>query len=436
MWSVSSLRRRHLSGRSRDVAQNRCLVAHHPGRRDQRLAGCGARSDRRRDAGPPLSTVSTSPDVGGPAVSLLPPLPITSEEVRPHIEYLASAEMQGRSGRAAARAAAYIQGQFEAAGLQPLFPDGGYLQLLPGSERDDGEADIVGQNVGGWIPGSDPELRDEYVIISAHYDHLGVREGETYFGADDNASGVSMLLETAREFAALEQKPRRSLVFVAFDLEERLLWGSRWFAAHPPWELERVKLFITADMIGRSLGDLPLPTVFVLGSEHAPLLKEVLNEVAVPEGLEVARLGIDLIGTRSDYGPFRDRRVPFLFFSTGEHPDYHTPFDRPARIDYPKVARISSLILGVATDVANRQTPPEWTDTVSFDLTEARSVHRITELMLSPEAQSDAQLNSIQRFFVTQVHHRTGNVIRLGRITPPERQWLVRSVQLLMLSVF
>ncbi len=333
-------------------------------------------------------------------------------------------------------AANYIREQFHSMGLRPLFPGDSFLQPLPGAEGEDRRTTIIGQNVGGWIPGSDPVLRDEFVIISAHYDHLGVRDGELYPGADDNASGVSMLLETAREVAALKNKPRRTVVFVAFDLEERLLWGSRWFAAHPPWELEQVKLFITADMIGRSLGDLPLPTVFVLGSEHAPLLQEVLDDVQVPAGLEVARLGIDLIGTRSDYGPFRDRQVPFLFFSTGEHPDYHTPQDDSSRIDAAKVARISSLILSVALNVADRDDPPEWTDEIEFNLTEAESVHRITELMLATDPDKDVKLNSVQRFFVTQVHNRTGNVLRLGRITPPERVWLIRSVQLLMLSVF
>ena len=114
---------------------------------------------------------------------------------------------------------------------------------------------------------------------------------------------------------------------------------------HPPWPLEQIKLFITADMIGRSLGDLPLPTVFVMGSEHARGLKDALMQTRLPPGLELSPLGADLVGTRSDYGPFRDRKIPFLFFSTGEHPDYHTPQDVPEKVDFTKAAAISSVIL-------------------------------------------------------------------------------------------
>jgi Zn-dependent M28 family amino/carboxypeptidase len=260
--------------------------------------------------------------------------------------------------------------------------------------------------------------------------------GKHHPGADDNASGVSMMLETAREIAEMPIKPRRSVVFVGFDLEERLLWGSRWFAAHPPWDLQQVKLFITADMIGRSLGDLPLPTVFVLGAERAPALKIILDEVECPDNLEILRLGADLIGTRSDYGPFRDRQVPFLFFSTGEHGDYHTPRDTPDRVDCEKVSRVSTLILRVALWVANEDVTPEWTDVVSPDLDEARAVHRITELVLDADTRGDHQLNGFQRLFVGQVHAKTGNAIRLGRLSTPERVWLTRAAQLLLLSVF
>lgn len=366
------------------------------------------------------------------------PLPITAEEVRPHIEYLASPELRGRRDEDARRTAQYIAKTFRAAGLRPLFEEE-YLQPILGRSRQTSAGaapSVIGSNVGGWIEGSDPELRNEIVMITAHFDHLGMTGGELHPGADDNASGVSMMLETAREVAAMPIKPRRSIVFVGFDLEERLLWGSRWFASHPPWDLQQVKLFVTADMIGRSLGDLPLPTVFVLGAERAPQLKLLLDEVDCPERLEMLQLGADLIGTRSDYGPFRDRQVPFLFFSTGEHGDYHTPRDTPDRIDCEKVARVSTLILRIALRVANADAPPTWTDEVQPDLDEARTVHRIAELVLAADTQGEHQLNGFQRLFVGQVHAKTGNAIRLGRLTSAERVWLTRAAQLLLLSVF
>ena len=370
--------------------------------------------------------------------------PIRAADVRPHVEYLASPELQGRSGAGARLAAKYIVSHFRKWGLKPLFkPDGrsktagSYYQPIPGrpiTKNGHRVRPLIGRNVGAWIPGRDPALRDDMVIVSAHYDHLGVRNGRIYRGADDNASGVSMLLEVARQIAKARVKPRRSIVFIGFDLEEHLLWGSRWFAAHPPWPLKRVKLFITADMIGRSLGNLPLPAVFVLGSEHAPQLKRVLDHVGTPRGLDVARLGTDLIGTRSDYGPFRDRKIPYLFFSTGEHPDYHTPDDVPERVDYKKVARVSGLVLRVCRRVADAQTTPRWTDALTADLDEARALNRIATLLLA--AQGQHKLTAVQRIVVTTARDQTRQIIDRGKMSPGERSWLIGFSQFMLLSVF
>ena len=374
--------------------------------------------------------------------------PISAGKVRRHIEFLASRELKGRSGREARFAADYIKDHFAKLRLKPLFPGGNYFQEIPGtthgnrksSDQKNGSRKsserkiVIGRNVGAWIPGRDPHLRDELIIVSAHYDHLGIRDGQIYRGADDNASGVSMMLEVARQLADAKVKPRRSMVFIGFDLEEQLLWGSRWFAAHPPWPLKRVKLFLTADMIGRSLGGLPLPAVFVLGSEHAPMLKSVLDHVGTPNGLEVARLGIDLIGTRSDYAPFRSRKVPFLFISTGEHPDYHTPQDLPERIDYEKAARVSGLVLKICQEVADADQTPEWTDDLKMDLDEPKAINRITTLLLKIE--DDQKFNDLQRFIVSQAQTKTRQIIERGQMTPDERKWLVRMSQLMLLSVF
>ena len=361
---------------------------------------------------------------------------IIEADVRPHIEYLASPELRGRSGYGSILAAKYIRNHFERCGLKPLFEGDSYFQPIPGPDREELRDSFIGRNIGGVIPGSDPNLRNEYVIISAHYDHLGERGDKIYAGADDNASGVSMLLEVAKQMAGSAVAPRRSVVFVAFDLEEHMLWGSRWFAAHTPWPIEQVKLFITADMIGRSLGNLPLPTVFVMGSEHAPQVKAALDRAGQPKGLEVARLGIDLIGPipRSDYGPFRELKVPFLFFSTGEHPDYHTPRDTPERIEYNKVAGVSSLVLKLSTDIANTNEAPVWTDEVTPDLEEVRSLHRITTLLLQDN--DEHPLNNLQRFIISGAQSKTNQIIERGDVTSVERTYLISIAQVLMLSVF
>ncbi len=371
---------------------------------------------------------------------------IRADEMRPHVEFLAGPKLEGRASAAKAAARDYIIERLRAARLQPLFaetaPDSGektglkptYLQAIPGAPNEDRTVPILGRNIGAWLPGSDPNLAHEFIIVSAHYDHLGVRDGQVYAGADDNASGVAMMLEVARQFASAAKRPRRSIAFVAFDLEERLLWGSRWFAAHLPWPQEHIKLFVTADMIGRSLGDLPLSTVFVLGSEHATELKTALDSVGSPKGLEVCRLGTDLIGTRSDYGPFRDREVPYLFFSTGEHPDYHTPRDTPDKLDYEKAARVASLIHQLTHHVSDADQPPVWKEAMQGDLDEPRALHRITTLLL--EAEERRPLTTTQRFMVTNVRNRTQQILKADKMTPDDRTWLIRMSQLLLLSVF
>lgn len=371
---------------------------------------------------------------------------ISAAQMQKHVEFLASKQMAGRSGDSKALARKYIIEQWMKSGLRPLFAtetlesdDSGtrtqdFEQPIPGSAVDNEMPETVGHNLAAWLPGSDPVIASEIVILSAHYDHLGVREGHIYPGADDNASSVAMLIEAARQLASEKTSPRRSIVFIAFDLEERLLWGSRWFAAHPPWPLERVKLFVTADMIGRSLGDLPLPAVFVMGSERAPELGKVLDSVNIPRGLEVFRLGADIVGTRSDYGPFRDRQIPFLFFSTGEHPDYHTPNDTPDKINYEKASQIASLILDVSRQVANTNQPPDWNPIEIRSLEEPKVLYRITNLLL--EADQKKPLTSTQRFLVTNVKNRCQKILTANSMTSEDRAWLVRMSQLLLVSVF
>jgi Zn-dependent M28 family amino/carboxypeptidase len=358
---------------------------------------------------------------------------ITPEAVRPHVMHLASEEFNGRSGEDAVAASNYIRDHFRKLGLKPLFEDG-YFQNIPGPKQPDGSPTLYGRNVGAWLPGSDETLQNEFVIVSAHYDHLGSRGGKVFRGADDNASGTSMLLEVARLYASLRERPKRSLVFIGFDLEEHLLWGSRWFVAHPPWPIERVKLFTTADMIGRSLGNLNLKTAFVMGAEHGAGLSSVLDEVGEPETLRIARIGIDLVGTRSDYGPFRDQKIPFLFFSSGEHPDYHTPNDLPERIDYEQVADVSGLVYEVTRHVANSQQVPTWTDDIQPRMEEVTSMNRICKSLLAQEATKP--LTDIQRFIVKQAETTTNNIMARGVVTVAERKALIHTAQILLLSVF
>ena len=141
-------------------------------------------------------------------------------------------------------------------------------------------------------------------------------------------------------------------------------------------------------MLGRSMANLMDEYVFVLGSETSPRLRKLLEEVKPPDGLKVGRIGADLIGTRSDYGPFRDRRVPFLFFSTGQHPDYHRTTDLPERLDYAKLARISRWIHDLTRQLADTDQPPAWSDKgLVLDLDEVRTMLTlVTRVLERPKA--------------------------------------------------
>jgi len=358
---------------------------------------------------------------------------ITAQAIREHIEYLADPAREGRRNAGKVAAREYICAAFESAGLTPLF-DGQWMQEVPARTGILSEEGQIGQNLGAFVPGTDPDLRREWIIINAHYDHLGTLHGKVFPGADDNASGVSMLLEVARQ---ISRKPlKRSVAFVAFDFEESLLWGSRWFIGHTPMHLDQIKLCLTADMIGRSLGGLGIPSVFVLGAEHSAILRETLAEISPPEGLEIAQLGTDMIGTRSDYGPFRDQEIPFLFFSTGQHPEYHTPRDTVDLIDFEKTARISQLILKIVEHLGNNSASLEWEPAAYQKLEEARAIYRVTDQLLQSEESGDASLSATQRFLVSQIRSKAQYMLKMQHVSDEERKWMGRSAQVLLLSVF
>ncbi len=349
---------------------------------------------------------------------------------------LASPEFLGRRGPGAARAARYIADAFEHSGLSPAYGDS-FLQPIP-SKLDEGttpDGSYLGRNVVAVLPGADPKLKGEWVLLSAHYDHLGKKGDHIFPGADDNASGVAMLLEVARYFALREARPRRTVVFAAFDLEETGLLGSTHFATHPPFPIRSLKAMLTADMLGRSMANVMDEYVFVLGSEYSRQLRRLLEEVAPEDGLKVGRLDAELIGTRSDYGPFRDRRVPFLFFSTGQHPDYHRTTDLPDRIDYAKLKRISVWIARLVDHLAQDDAAPGWDERdAGTDLDEIRTVLVLVRRVLEhPEI---FPLTNAKRDLVDGVKQRLAKILASGEVTADDRTWLMWSARMLLVTVF
>jgi hypothetical protein len=356
-------------------------------------------------------------------------------ELKAHVYRLASPEFLGRRGPGAARTSRHLADAFARLGLAPAFGKS-YFQDIP-SLLNEGtaKAGLVGRNVAAVLSGADPKLKDEWVVLSAHYDHLGRRGDVLFPGADDNASGVAMLLEVAEAFALAKDRPRRTLVFAAFDKEEFGLLGSTHFAAHPPLPFRGLKAFLTADMLGRSMANVMDEYVFVLGSEHSLRLRRLVEEVRPPKGLEIGRLGADLIGTRSDYGPFRDRKVPFLFFSTGQHPDYHKSTDLPERVDYEKLRRNSVYIRDLTLRLVNDDQSPTWDDKgLPPDLEEMRTVTVLVRRVLCrPDLYP---LTEKKRELVCGVEKRLETILDRGRVLEDDRTWLMWSARLLLATVF
>ncbi len=220
-------------------------------------------------------------------------------------------------------------------------------------------------NVLAKLPGSDPELRDEYIILSAHFDHVGVGQpmnGDSiYNGADDNASGTAALLEVARALRSLPEAPRRTVVFAHVSAEERGLLGSEWFVDNPTIPIENAVANINADMVG---SDTHADSVFIIGKEYSTL-GELVDDVnsGRPELNLTASEDIwpeERLFFRSDQFHFMRKEIPSLFFFTGLHDCYHQPCDTPDFVDPDKAARIARLIAHSVVEIANRDERPEW----------------------------------------------------------------------------
>lgn len=362
------------------------------------------------------------------------PVPVPVACVRRHIETLASDEFAGRSGASALMAAEYVADQFEKLKLQPVFVEKSFLQVIPGPVDEAGNSTTAGWNVTArWTPAG-AQFPNEYLIVAAHHDHLGSRKSGIYYGADDNASGVAMVVEVAKSLIRSDIKLDRSVLFVSFDLEEHLLFGSRWWTAHPPVPLEDIKFVIVADMLGRSLGNLPIDSVFLCGAEHGSGVRKTVSEIPFADTVQPVLLSDDFVGLRSDYGPFRDRKIPFLFASTGQSRDYHTMHDTADKIDFEQVAAISTGLARLIVAIGNQQKAPEWIESPEIDPSEVKAILEICRQI--DEHAVEWELTAIQKFFVDQTRSRAERILSQKTITPEDQRWLTRTTQMLLFTVF
>jgi hypothetical protein len=220
-------------------------------------------------------------------------------------------------------------------------------------------------NVVGILEGSDPLLRTEYLVYSAHIDHIGITAGQPDSinnGADDNASGAAGLLELVDAFSHAGVRPRRSILFLAPSAEEDGLLGSAHFTEHPTVPLDRMVANINMDLIGRNWRD----SVIAVGLEQSSLAQTLQQVVQAHPELAMTpipdRWPEERIFYRSDHFNFARKGVPILFFTSGTHPDYHRPSDEPDRIDGEKEARLVRLIFYLGAAVANADSRPRWTE--------------------------------------------------------------------------
>ncbi|MGH9970652.1 MAG: M20/M25/M40 family metallo-hydrolase [Pyrinomonadaceae bacterium] len=269
--------------------------------------------------------------------------------------------------------------------------------------------EVAASNVIGILEGSDPNLKNEAIVIGAHYDHLGRggpgslarREGEVHHGADDNASGTAGLLELARIFSAQRPKPRRTIVFIAFSGEEEGLLGSSYYVNNPVVPITSTVAMINMDMIGRMKGN----KLIIGGVGTAQEWRQIINDANAAEKLTVTATGepaaqasatkktddhsrppipivisangrtivtvapakpFDLTLNEDGYGPsdhssFNARKVPVLFMWTGTHEDYHKPSDTADKINYEDEVRVLDIVSRIVRDLDRSDKRPAYT---------------------------------------------------------------------------
>ena len=294
---------------------------------------------------------------------------ITEALIRRHVNVIADDSMLGRNtpSRGLEMTAAYVAAQFKRLGFTPGGDGDSYIQRysLGKSGSQNGRAGAMPEtapNSVGILPGTDPVLRDEYIVVSAHMDHVGTNSTSAtdsiWNGADDDASGTAGVLALAE---ALAQAPtKRSIIFLTVSGEEHGLWGSAWFASNPPVPIRKIVANFNLDMLGRNWKD----SIVVVGMEHSDLGQTLMKVAAMHPELGITPMRDpwpqeNFFG-RSDHYNFARRGVPAIFFFNGVHEDYHQPSDSPEKIDAEKEARVVRLIFHVMNAVANAPAKPQW----------------------------------------------------------------------------
>ncbi len=277
---------------------------------------------------------------------------ITTNELHHHVSVLADDMLEGRETgtRGGREAAKYILKSIESTGLKPSGPGDRFTQPFSGRS----------QNLLAVLEGTDPELRNEVIVVGAHYDHVGYGSrrnsyGPTGFihnGADDNASGVAALLEVIDAISRSGHQPKRSILFAFWDGEEKGLLGSKHWLRNPTVPLDSVKLTINIDMVGR----LTDGRIELMGARTAPGLRQMMSTSSLSEGTWVDFTWN--LKDNSDHWPFYERRIPCLCVHTGLHDDYHRPSDDIEKLNLDGMREVSRYLVERLCDLADAETLP------------------------------------------------------------------------------
>ncbi len=270
---------------------------------------------------------------------------------------LAHDSMGGRAAMTPgnAKARAWLEAEFRRIGLEPV--GAGFVHPFA-SPRRNGADTVRGANLLGQVRGTrDPE---RVIVVSAHYDHVGTRNGQVHNGADDNASGVAAVLAIAAYLKA--HPPEHTTLFALWDAEEMGLVGARAFVASPPIARERIAVNVNLDMVSRSDKD----ELYAAGASRYPQVRPLL-EAFIARSAVTLRLGHDSGGgqddwtSQSDHGAFHAMGIPFVYFGVEDHPDYHKPTDDPERIPlgffYRSARTIAGFVLSLDQGISRWPTP-------------------------------------------------------------------------------
>jgi len=292
---------------------------------------------------------------------------INSIDVKKHIYTLAGDEFEGReTGEKGQKLAAnYLANEYKKYGIKGINGTDNYYQIIP-IEALKNKSKNPSENVLAFIQGT--EKPNEILVISSHYDHLGIHNGKIFYGADDNASGTSAVLEIAQAFSEAKKAgyaPKRSILFMNFTGEEKGLLGSNYFSEHPAYPLKNIVAGLNIDMIGR-IGKDREPTddnyVYVIGADRLSTELHTINEKV---NTTYTHLNLDYkfnasddpnrFYSRSDHYNLAKHNIPVIFYFNGTHADYHKATDTKEKINLELLTKRAQLVFYTAWEIANRE---------------------------------------------------------------------------------